>query len=100
MTELSRRHALAGAAALAATALTPFATARAAAPAAGKQAPGWYRYKVGSIEMTAITDGARTTLIPDNYIANAKKDEINAALAALYLDKDKLTAPYTPVVVN
>jgi secreted PhoX family phosphatase len=57
MTELSRRHVLAGAAAAsAATALTPFATSRAsaAAPLAGKQNPGWYRYKVGSIEMTVV----------------------------------------------
>src|SRR5262245_23415407 len=50
MTQLTRRGVLAGAAA--ATALTPFAAnpVRAAAPFAGKQAPGWYRYKVGNIE--------------------------------------------------
>src|SRR5207244_6200180 len=44
MTQLTRRAVLAGAAA--ATALSPLATipsAKAAAPLAGKQAPGWYR---------------------------------------------------------
>ena len=29
----------------------------AAAPLVGKQAPGFYRYKVGDIEVTVVTDG-------------------------------------------
>ena len=33
---------------------------QAAAPQAGKQAPGFYRYKVGSLEVTVLTDGARS----------------------------------------
>jgi len=46
--ELTRRHALAGAAALAATPLLlPTISAKAAAPAADKQAPSFYRYKIG-----------------------------------------------------
>ena len=44
--ELTRRHALAGAATLAATPLLR-APARAAAPVADKQAPSFYRYNVG-----------------------------------------------------
>ena len=103
MTELSRRHVLAGAAAAsAATALTPFATSRAsaAAPLAGKQNPGWYRYKVGSIEMTVVTDGRNNNPLPDTYAANAKKDEINAVLEANRYPKDRAVQTYTPVVVN
>ncbi len=104
MTEVNRRRMLMGAAAAsAATALAPIAAyspVRAAAPATGKQVPGWYRYKVGTIEVTAVTDGARTTPIPDNYIVNANKDAINTALGGMYLEKDKLTAPYTTAVVN
>ena len=47
------------AAASAATALTPLANspASAAAPLATTQAPGWYRYKVGSYQITVVTDG-------------------------------------------
>ena len=63
MTQLNRRSVLTGAAAAsAATALTPLAapSAHAAAPPAGKQAPGWYRYKVGIIEVTVVTDGSNT----------------------------------------
>ena len=40
---------------------------RAAAPAAGKQAPGWYRYKVGSFEVTVVDRRrARASMLHDN----------------------------------
>jgi hypothetical protein len=54
MIDLNRRQLLAGAAAAgAATALSPLGLSpvRAAVPAAGAQAPGFYRYKVGDYEM-------------------------------------------------
>src|SRR5215203_1950597 len=59
MIELSRRRVLTAASATLGTALTPFAPShsRAAAPPVGSQAPGWYRYKVGDIEVTVVTDG-------------------------------------------
>ena len=101
MTQLTRRAVLAGAAAT--TALSPLAAipaAHAAAPLAGKQAPGWYRYKVGSIEVTAATDGARANPLTDTFIRNVKKDDINKALEAGYMEKDKITVPYTPIAVN
>ena len=103
MIELSRRGVLTGTVAAAAAALAPLdgrSPARAAAPAAGKQAPGWYRYKVGSFEVTAVTDGARTFPLADSYVKNAQKDAVSAAFAAGYMDKDKVTAPFTPVAVN
>jgi len=102
MSEISRRHILAGAAAASATALTPLGapTAKAAAPMAGTQAPGWYRYKVGSYEITAVTDGRSTFKLPDTFVVNAKKDQVNEALAAAYMEKDMMTIPYTPIVIN
>jgi glyoxylase-like metal-dependent hydrolase (beta-lactamase superfamily II) len=103
MTELTRRRILSSAvAATAATALTPLvATAtRAAAPLAGKQNAGWYRYKVGSFEVTVVTDGVVTNPLADTYVANAPKANVNAALAANFLPPDKVTHPYTPIVVN
>ncbi len=54
---LTRRHALAGAAALAAAPMIPALPAKAAAPAAGKQNASFYRYKVGDAEVTVISDG-------------------------------------------
>jgi glyoxylase-like metal-dependent hydrolase (beta-lactamase superfamily II) len=103
MTELSRRHLLAGAAAAsAATALTPLASAptQAATPLANAQAPGWYRYKVGSTEITCVTDGRNTFKLPDTFVTNAKKEQVNEALAAAYMEKDMMTIPYTPIVIN
>ena len=34
------------------------------APVAGQQAPGFYRYKIGDIEATAINDGRRPSRTP------------------------------------
>jgi glyoxylase-like metal-dependent hydrolase (beta-lactamase superfamily II) len=103
MVELSRRNIMTGAVAASAVAsLAPNAltTARAAAPLAGKQNPGWYRYKVGSFEITVVTDGLTNVALPDVYAANANKDEINAALETNRYQKDRAVQSYTPVVVN
>jgi glyoxylase-like metal-dependent hydrolase (beta-lactamase superfamily II) len=71
-----------------------------AAPLTGKQAPGYYRYLVGSYEVTVVTDGVNARPLPDNFILNATRNDINAALAAAYLEPDKLAVPYSPLVVN
>jgi glyoxylase-like metal-dependent hydrolase (beta-lactamase superfamily II) len=103
MTELSRRGVLTGAVAIGATAFAPLdgrSPTHAAAPQVGKQAPGFYRYKVGSIEVTVITDGARTAPVPDTYIKNAKREDFSPVFASLYMDKEKPTAPFNTAVVN
>jgi glyoxylase-like metal-dependent hydrolase (beta-lactamase superfamily II) len=103
MTELTRRSLLTGTVATTATAAVPLATsfpARAAAPPAGTQAPGWYRYKVGSFEITVVTDGVNRFKLPDNIVANAKREDVNAALAAAHLQPDIFVTPYNPIVVN
>jgi glyoxylase-like metal-dependent hydrolase (beta-lactamase superfamily II) len=103
MTELSRRSIMTGvAAAAAATALTPFASepAAAAAPPVGKQAPGWYRYKVGTHEVTVVTDGVNRFRFPDSFVANKNRDEVNAAWTTLFQDKDQMVIPYSPIAVN
>src|SRR5712692_162979 len=83
MSKLSRRSILTGAVAVsAANALAPIAVhlpARAAAPAAGKQAPGFYRYKAGQFECTSINDGARTFPMPDSFVRNVSKEQALAA---------------------
>jgi len=71
-----------------------------AAPVAGKQNAGWYRYKVGNFEVTVVTDGNNTNPLSDAYVVNAPKADVNAALEALFLPKDKVTHGYTPVVIN
>ena len=103
MTQITRRQMLVGTAATAFAAAVPFAASSpvgAAAPAAGRQAPGFYRYKVGSIEVTVVTDGINRRPVTDDFVLNAKKDEVNAALAAAFMEKDVLVGPYNPIVVN
>jgi len=93
---------LTGATAVGAAALAPFAAipVRAAAPLSDKQAAGFYRYKVGSFEVTVITDGANRAPLPADLVANATKDQVNEQLAAAYMDKDVFVGPYNPIVVN
>src|ERR1700694_5256771 len=98
--QITRRHALAGAAASAATPLLPSMTARAAAPVADKQAPSFYRYKVGDIQVTVVSDGRNTFPLEDSFITNAKKEEVNAELEKAFLPRDIMTIYFAPLVLN
>ena len=102
MTDLNRRHLLAGAAAMSAAAVTGLGptTANASVPQAGTQAPGFYRYKVGSFECTSINDGARTFPMPEKFVANIPKEEALAAGEAAYMPKGMVTVPFNPQLIN
>ena len=105
MSELTRRSVLVGTAAATATVLSPVgrkSPAKAAAPLVGKQTPGWYRYKVGSFEVTVVTDGNRPTPLPDNIVKNAQKDAVLAAVSSVTpgVDTTKPPFPFNPVVIN
>src|SRR4029077_69205 len=63
----------------------------AAAPPVGKQAAGFYRYKVGDFEVTQLVDGARTFPMPDQFVVNQKKEDALAAAEAAYLPKGQVT---------
>ena len=98
MTELTRRRSAGGAAAAGALAFTQLR--RAAAPPVGKQAPGFYRYKVGDFECTSITDGARTFPMPDSFVRNVPKEQALAAAEAAYMPKGMVTVPFNPQLIN
>lgn len=100
MQELTRRALLAGSAAVAAMPLAGGIPARAAAPAAGKQVPSVYRYKVGDFEVTVVSDGGRVVPLADTLVRNATKDQVNAALEAAFMEKDRFPFNFNPVVVN
>jgi len=102
MTELTRRSVLASTAVVGAAVVTPISAspASAAAPPAGTQASGFYRCKVGDYEITVVTDGSTTRPLEDNFIINQNKEAVNAALAAGFMEKDKVTIRYSPIVVN
>ncbi|MDR3465490.1 MAG: MBL fold metallo-hydrolase [Xanthobacteraceae bacterium] len=103
MTGLNRRHLLTGTAAIgAAAALAPLwpTRATAAVPAAGAQAPGFYRYKVGSFECTSINDGVATFPMPDAFVTNVSKTEALAAAQAAYMPDGMVRVPFNPQLIN
>lgn len=98
--ELTRRHVLAGAAGIATAPLLPAVSAQAAAPMADKQAPSFYRYKVGDIQVTVVSDGVNTFALGGNFIPNAKVEDVAAALEKAYMPKDKVSIQFGPLVIN
>lgn len=100
---LDRRSVATGfAAAAAGAALTNqlgFGSALAGAPLATAQAPGFYHYKVGDYQITAINDGffMRPT---EGFVRNAKTEDVQKALGAAFLPTDKVPISFTTTVIN
>src|SRR5690242_18815691 len=85
MAELTRRQMLSSSAiALAAYPLVPFEAteARAASPLSGKQAPSFYRFKLGEFEITVVSDGARAVPLPPQFVRNVSNEQVLAAAEA------------------
>ncbi|WP_112664475.1 MBL fold metallo-hydrolase [Microvirga flavescens] len=76
------------------------ATTPSTAPSGGsRQAPGFYRYKVGDIEVTAINDGfAKRPL--EGFIKNAELAQVQEAMKEAYLPADALAITFTTLVLN
>jgi glyoxylase-like metal-dependent hydrolase (beta-lactamase superfamily II) len=72
----------------------------AAAPAAGKQAPGIYRYKVGDFEVTSLHEGFTKVPKLEAFVVNKPLDEIQKAVEAAFIPKDDMRVPFSPLVVN
>jgi glyoxylase-like metal-dependent hydrolase (beta-lactamase superfamily II) len=101
MTELTRRQALAGAVATAAATMSiTIPPANAAAPPAGKQAPSFYRSRLGAFEITVVNDGARAIPLPPQFVRNVSNEVVLAAAEAAYMPKGSIVAPFNPIVVN
>ena len=99
MTMLSRRSLLAGAAAVTAAG-SMNAPARAAQPMAGKQAPSFYRYKVGDFEVTALNEGIARNATPANMAVNKTLPDVQKALGDAFLPTDHVIGQFNIVVVN
>jgi hypothetical protein len=65
-------------------------------PPSSAQAPGFYRYKVGSFQCTSINDGARTFPMPDTFVKNVPKAEALGAARAAYMPEGMVTVPFNP----
>ena len=100
MTDMNRRHLLAGCTAFAAASLAAPVVPRAAAPPAGRQAPGIYRYKVGTYECTSVNDGANVFAMPNNWVRNVPNEQALAAAEAAYMPKGMVRVPFNPQLIN
>lgn len=101
---LDRRDLLvASTAALAAPALVAAAAtpAAAAVPFSGRQAPGFYRFRLGELEVTIINDGFNRRPNPgEGFVRNADRAAVEAALARAFLPTGHLDITYNIPVVN
>lgn len=84
--------------ALAAMCLLLQCAAHAAAPLALTSAPGFYRFMLGDVEITALNDGS-LELPVDQFLTNTTPREIARALAENYLESP-LETSYNAFLVN
>jgi glyoxylase-like metal-dependent hydrolase (beta-lactamase superfamily II) len=98
----SRRTVMVGAGVLAAA--TAFDLPAGVSPAHAQgapvtQAPGFYRYKIGDITVTAINDGfARRPL--EGFIRNAELADVKKAMEAAFLPADALPIAFNTLVLQ
>jgi glyoxylase-like metal-dependent hydrolase (beta-lactamase superfamily II) len=100
---ISRRAFVAGAGAALGSAASrgPYTPVFAAAPAAGRQAPGIYRWTIGSYEVTAINDGVWHFPVEPGFVRNAEPADVQRAMADAFMPSPKaLPIPFTALLVN
>jgi glyoxylase-like metal-dependent hydrolase (beta-lactamase superfamily II) len=97
---LSRRAMIGGLAVLPLTTAGLATSASAAVPQIDSQAPGFYRYRVGSYELTNIYDGELSRKLDASLIPNATPDEILPVIAAAGLPTDHIDNPYVFTAIN
>lgn len=97
MTQITRRSLLAGATAAGLLAPSPLV---AKAPLAGKPGPAFYRFKLGTFEITALYDGVWNRPLDATFVRNAPFADVQQALSDNFLPTDKLPLPFTALAVN
>src|ERR1700676_3010532 len=100
MLMLDRRMVLrAGSAALGAAALAPTAPALAHAPQAGKRAqPGFYRFKLGTIEITVVSDGMLA--FPAETLWGDRAEDARGLLASTFQLPSPVGLQINTILVN
>jgi hypothetical protein len=98
---LSRRRLLAGVSAAVAGLVGSAPIALAKAPLQNTQAPAFYRFKIGSIEATAISDGPLSLgePKPDVFIG-LSKEEFGKTLTENFLPTDNVVLQQNALVIN
>lgn len=96
--QISRRAILAAPLLATVSATLPHVALAAAAPA--RQAPGFYRYKIGELEVTALNDGVWNRPLDDKFVRNAPFPDVRKAMADAFLPENTLPIPFTTLLVN
>ncbi|APX26165.1 MULTISPECIES: MBL fold metallo-hydrolase [Salipiger] len=96
---LSRRHLLLAGAATLAGGLMP-RTALAEAPPLGGTVPGWYRFGIGDIEATIISDGLLNLGSANDQFPNAPQDDIARIMKEEFLPADPMMLEQNCLVLN
>jgi glyoxylase-like metal-dependent hydrolase (beta-lactamase superfamily II) len=97
---LSRRAVLACSALAAAACVAPAGPARPAALQSRIRSAGYYRYTLGSFEITALSDGVWQRPLDDKLIPGTPLSDVHKALADVYLPSATIPIPFTILVVN
>ena len=74
-------------------------SAFAAAPLATAQAPSFFRYRVGDMQVTAIHDGMAYRPL-DGFVPNAPPGELQKAMAEAFMPADRFPVSFTTLVIN
>jgi glyoxylase-like metal-dependent hydrolase (beta-lactamase superfamily II) len=98
---LSRRRLLAGVSAAAAGLVGSASIALAKAPLQNTQAPAFYRFKIGSIEATAVSDGPLSLGEPKpDLFVGLSKEEFGRTLTENFLPTDNVVLQQNALVIN
>jgi hypothetical protein len=65
-----------------------------------RQAPGYYRYRVGEIVMTVVADGERNAPVDEKFVLNATREDVASALRSSFLPGDRLITSFNPFVLH
>src|SRR5262245_35939261 len=99
-TSLSRRRLLAGASATTALGLLGATPARAKAPMLNTPAPAFYRFKLGSIEATVVSDGPLAIGPASRTFRGPTADELGKMMSDHFLPADNVVLDENVLVIN
>jgi glyoxylase-like metal-dependent hydrolase (beta-lactamase superfamily II) len=99
---LSRRRLLAGASVTAAAGFIGSSTmpGLAKAPMQNTQAPAFYRFKVGSIEATVVSDGPMAIGAPEKTFIGPTAQEVGKMMTDLFLSAENMVLDQNALVIN
>ncbi|HDS1047512.1 MULTISPECIES: MBL fold metallo-hydrolase [Pseudomonas] len=62
--------------------------------------PGWYRFKLGSFEITVVSDGPMPLIPPSSGFSDAPPEDVESLLSENFLPTDRLMLGMNALVIN